>query len=100
MPLTTPVENVRTESCFDCNPPSLIQVEGYIIPTNGVLKRPFPHFTVFANSRRSRVACGVQAWETVGLVGVTEVEWTEKTAGLSEYTEGGGLAILTDPGSV
>lgn len=48
------------------------------------------------------MACGVQAWETIGLVGVTEVELKEKTAGLSDYTGegGGGLASLTDSGSV
>lgn len=36
------------------------------------------------------MACGVQAWETIGLVEVTEVELKEKTAGLSDYTGEGG----------
>lgn len=31
----------------------------------------------------------MEAWETAGLAAVSEVEWKEKTAGLSEYTGGG-----------
>lgn len=44
---------------------------------------------------------GVEAWETYGLLGVSAVDWKEKTVGTHRLTAGGqNRGVFTDPGSV
>lgn len=74
----------KSRPLFDLIPTSLVQLETCIIPTDAALTRPFPHITVFADSRGFVEGCGVEAWETDGLLGASNVDWKEKTVGLSD----------------
>lgn len=60
-------EEEEEEASSDLIPTSLVRFEMCIVSNNASLNWSFPHFTIFADSRRFLVARGAEAWETDGL---------------------------------